>query len=147
MDSVINSNLNISISPKVVVIGCGFRAFTSQLLRYWNKSGNYYNNQVDLPAPTSNRLFAHGRFSGLSSTPGIYRGFNVTGIIKNGTGDYTITFQFPSIINEKIPTVGMDRIGFTQVISETTKTIHIKCWTANGTTSIDPAQLSFHSYE
>ena len=155
------SSVALTVACLVNVIGCGFRDFpgytvsaSRPYIKFYSggtpctleQYGNHWNSPVETPTIASNRLFSMGRFIGLSGTPSIFKAFNVATIARNGTGDYTITFIKPSVNNEKITTIGMDIIGFSQVTAETNATLRIKTYNTSGA-AVDPGQLSFHSYE
>lgn len=156
-----DGTLSNTVSPKVLVQGCGFRMFSGyvpdasrRVIQFYGatpavleQSGNYYNNQVDLPGPDTNRVFAHGRFQSLGSTPGLFRGFNVAGITKAATGDYTISFQFPSVLTEKIYTFSMSEVGFVRTVSETITSVRVQCFGPGGTAPLDPSALHFIACE
>lgn len=153
---LLNANNNdISTSAKLLTIGCGFRSFSGYIpdaskrviniigtiITQFEQSGNYYTNQVDLPGSSSNRIYASARFVGLSTTPALWRGFNISSIIKNATGDYTITFIFPSVIVNKIKIGNIDTLGFVQMLDNALDSIRVKTFGVDGITPIDAGEL------
>jgi hypothetical protein len=140
---------------KLIVSGCNFedRGFTTTSdKRYievygrthveFEQIGNIYQTRAGIPDIASNRVFASARIVGLSGTPGIYRGFNVASITKNGTGDYTVTFKNPSISDPRIKSGSIDGVGFIQLTDLTGTTMRIRVYATNGSTLIDPSELS-----
>lgn len=139
---------------KVVVTGCTFRDIgntPSESTRYigfysggtpiqFEQMGNIFQNQVELPDPPSNRIYAAARFILLSSSPSIFRGFNIDSISKNGVGDYTIHFIFPSVVPQKIYSFNMDIMGFTQVTDESITSVRVKTYNTSGAPA-DPGAL------
>lgn len=155
-----NSNLNLSVAAKLNVYGCGFRAFgnytpssAKKVIRVYGdtkvvfeQSGNFYLFQEELPENPSNRIYAHGRIINLSSSPAIYRAFNVSHVTRNGVGDYTINFVFPSVAKDKTTVISTDMLGFSQVVEESITSIRVKTYNTTGAPA-DPGQLSFQSFE
>lgn len=101
--------------------------------------GNFYQSQLEMPSKITNRVYATGRFTNMSTTPALFNGYNISGIVKNATGDYTITFILPSANNGKITTVNCGQ-GFAVVDTETTTTVRIKTYNA-AATAFDPSYL------
>ena len=99
-----------------------------------------------MPDAPTNRAYATGRLVSLSTTPQVYRGFNVSSVVRNSIGDYTITFAFPSVITEKISTFGMFQTGFVIVTSESLTTMRINAYTPAGAL-FDPAIIMFNVTE
>lgn len=140
---------------KLVVIGCSFeeRGYTTttstRYIEVYGKAnvefeqlGNYYQTRDGIPDIYSNRIFASARFVQLSTTPALYRGFNISGISKNGTGDYTVTFKVPSVVDPRIKTASIDGVGFVQCLDLTGTTMQIKVFSADGSTPMDPTELN-----
>lgn len=101
--------------------------------------GNYYQSQLEIPSKITNRTYATARFTNMSTTPALVNGFNISSIIRNAIGDYTITFTLPSVNSAKItiPSCGQ---GFCEVTLETTSTVRIKTYNITGV-AFDPAYL------
>ncbi|WP_342416270.1 glycosyl hydrolase family 28-related protein [Paenibacillus sp. FSL R10-2782] len=145
---------------KVVVTGCAFRdmgntpSATTQYIKFYTggapvmfeQSGNYYQSQVELPAPSSNRVFATGRIVNLNTTPSIWRAFNVDSVTKISTGVYQVNFIFPSTSDKNITTLGIDILGFCRVTAETNAGFRIEVFNSGGTPT-DPGQITFISCE
>jgi len=140
---------------KLIVTGCNFedRGFTTTAAtRYievfgrtnveFEQMGNLYQVREGIPEISSNRVFASARFVGLSTTPSLYRGFNIRSISKNGAGDYTVTFKTPSISDPRVKTGSIDGVGFIQLTDLTGTTMRVRVYDVNGTTLKDPTELS-----
>lgn len=139
----------------LTVVGCNFEergGTTTSGTRYievygkanvtFEQIGNQYMTRSGMPDIASNRIFASGRFTGLSGTPGLYRGFNISSIVKNSVGNYTVTFKKPSIADPRIKSGSIDGIGFVQLTDLTATTMQVRVYAADGTTLIDPLELS-----
>jgi len=81
------------------------------------------------------RLFtAYGLFDGVSVS--LVRGYNISSIVKNSTGNYTITFTNPVDANSSIVASGA-RVGgladsVVSIFAVTASTVQLICSNANG---------------
>ncbi len=139
----------------LTVVGCNFEergGTTTSETKYievygkanvtFEQMGNQYMTRAGIPEIASNRIFASARFTGLSGDPVLNRGFNIASIIKNGTGDYTITFKVPSVSDPRIKTGSIDGVGFVQLTDLTGTTMRVRVYDVNGTTLKDPLEMS-----
>lgn len=147
-------------AAKVLVTGCAFRDFghtpnsAERYIHFYTggqsvvleQYGNYFQEPIQMPDMSTNRTFASGRFVNMSTSPTLFRGFNIDNIFKNGTGDYTINFLIPSVNVAKITVPSMNLPGFARVYEETLSSIRILTTDPAGI-AIDPNILMFISLE
>lgn len=140
---------------KVIVTGCSFRDMgntpdsSTRYIGFYSggtpivleQYGNYFQSSVELPDPSTNRISASARIVSLSSTPSLWRGFNIDTIAKNGVGDYTINFVFPSVSVSHIINANIDQVGFVQCQSVNETSIRIHVFRPDGVTAFDPGEL------
>lgn len=145
---------------KVVVTGCAFRdmgntpSSSTQYIQFYSQGapvmfeqlGNYYQSQVELPNPASNRVFATGRLVNLGTTPTVWRAFNVDSVSKINTGVYQVNYIFPSTSSRNITTLSTDILGYCRVNNETINGFQIEVFNTSGA-PVDPGQISFISCE
>lgn len=147
--------LGNSAPAKVLVTGSAFRdmgntpSSSTKYIGFYTggtpiileQYANYFQSQVELPEATTNHVYASARITNLSTTPALFRGFNIDTIVKNGTGDYTINFIFPSVVAQKTYSCSMDIVGFTQcAIAESTTSVRVKTYNASSVLA-DPGTL------
>ena len=93
-------------------------------------------------------LWAITAFDGTAASPTSIAGRNITGITKNATGDYTITFKAP-LQTRTIVTTGIAAAnGAVAVVvgqvASTANTVRIRCYNGSTAALIDSALINLH---
>lgn len=112
--------------------------------------GNLYGASVEKPTfigpveSASGLASAYCTFNGVSGT--LIRGYNVGGITKNSTGDYTVTFQKQGpFVNYPI-VYGLNGVGFASTVSAAQANLRVQTFLADGVTAHDFSQISVVAY-
>jgi hypothetical protein len=87
--------------------------------------GTYYDNLTERPGVSGNQASARCTFNGADAVPVPTKAHNVASILKNGTGDYTITFMEPANAGRQMAG-NLNAAGVLVKFAESTTTIRVR---------------------